>query len=47
MDTLDSSEASVSIAFEEIDSQDWGEKVYKPDIQDKWDKLYKTPGYTI
>jgi hypothetical protein len=25
--------------------KDWTEKVYKPDIQDKWDKLYKKPGY--
>lgn len=46
-DILQNSEASVSIAFEEIDARDWGEEVYKPDIQDKWETLYKKPGYTM
>jgi 4-oxalocrotonate tautomerase len=36
---------SVSVAMEEVQSQDWVEKVYKPDIRSKWDKLYKKPGY--
>lgn len=45
MDILHYGEESVSVALEEIKSQDWTEKVYKPDIQDKWDKLYKKPGY--
>ena len=27
------------------DGVDWIEKVYKPDIQSNWDKLYKKPGY--
>ena len=40
-------EESVSIAMEEVQSQDWAEKVYKPDIQNKWDKLYKKPGYHV
>jgi quercetin dioxygenase-like cupin family protein len=31
--------------MEEIKSQDWLDKVYKPDITSKWDKLYKKPGY--
>jgi 4-oxalocrotonate tautomerase len=38
-------EKSVSVAFEEIDPSDWAEKVYRPDILDKQDKLYKKPGY--
>jgi hypothetical protein len=25
-------------------SQDWLGKVYKPDVKNKWDKLYKKPG---
>ena len=37
-------EKSVSVAFEEIKETDWNEKVYKPDIQDKKDSLYKKPG---
>jgi 4-oxalocrotonate tautomerase len=33
------------VAFEEVEPQDWTETVYKPDIQNKWDKVYKKPGY--
>jgi 4-oxalocrotonate tautomerase len=47
MDVLTYGEESVSVGFEEIKSQDWKEKVYKPDIQDKWDKLYKKPRYEM
>ena len=47
MDVFDSGEESVSVGFEEIKSHDWKEKVYKPDIQDNWDKLYKKPGYEM
>ena len=45
MDILHYGEESVSVALEEVKSQDWVEKVYKPDIKDKWDKVYKKPGY--
>ena len=45
MDILHYGEESVSVAMEEVKPQDWVEKVYKPDIQNKWDKLYKKPGY--
>jgi 4-oxalocrotonate tautomerase len=38
-------EESVSVAIEEIQPQDWAEKVYKPDILSNWEKLYKKPGY--
>jgi 4-oxalocrotonate tautomerase len=38
-------EKSVSVAFEEIKPEDWAEKVYKPDILDNQEKLYKKPGY--
>ena len=38
-------EKSVSVAFEEIKLEDWAEKVYKPDILDSPEKLYKKPGY--
>ena len=38
---------SVSVAFEEISSREWAEKVYKPDILDNADKLYKKPGYDL
>jgi 4-oxalocrotonate tautomerase len=32
MDVLHYGDESVSVAFEEISSRDWAEKVYKPDI---------------
>jgi 4-oxalocrotonate tautomerase len=38
-------EESVSVAIEEIKPEDWPEKVYKPDILSKLEKLYKKPGY--
>lgn len=38
-------EKSVSVAFEEINQADWAEKVYRPEILNKQDKLYKKPGY--
>jgi len=47
MDILHYGEESVSVAMEEIKSQDWAVKVYNPDIQNKWDKLYKKPGYDV
>jgi 4-oxalocrotonate tautomerase len=45
MDILHYGEESVSVAMEEVKSQDWVEKVYQPDIKGNWDKLYKKPGY--
>ena len=47
MDVLNYGEESVSVGFEEVNSNDWKEKVYKPDVKDKWDKLYKKPGYEM
>jgi 4-oxalocrotonate tautomerase len=35
----------ISVVVEEIDSTEWPEKVYKPEILDKQDSLYKKPGY--
>jgi len=40
-------ESSVSVAIEEIKPADWAEKVYKPDILNKSEKLYKKPGYSM
>ena len=38
-------ERSVWVAFEEIEEEEWAEKVYKPDILNRKDSLYKKPGY--
>ena len=38
-------EESISVAMEEVEPKAWVEQVYKPEIKNKWDKLYKEPGY--
>lgn len=45
MTTLRYGEESVSVGLEEVDSRDWTEMVYKPDILAKRDTIYKKPGY--
>jgi len=45
MDILHYGDDSVSVAMEEVKSQDCVDKVYKPDIKKNWDTLYKKPGY--
>jgi 4-oxalocrotonate tautomerase len=45
MSVLNYGAESVSVGFEEVESQEWTEKVYRPDIKAKWDQLYKKPGY--
>jgi 4-oxalocrotonate tautomerase len=45
MTALDVEEKAVSVAVEEVRPEDWTEKVYRPDIQGEWDKLYIKPGY--
>jgi 4-oxalocrotonate tautomerase len=47
MDVFDYGEESVSVGFEEVTSREWKEKVYGPDIRDKWTTLYKKPGYEM
>lgn len=36
---------SVSVAIEDVEPQDWAERVYKPDILEKPQTIYKKPGY--
>jgi len=45
MSILESSEDSISVAIEEINPEDWVEKVYQPEILNNPEKLYKKPGY--
>jgi 4-oxalocrotonate tautomerase len=47
MEILHYGENSVSVALEEVEPQDWAEKVYKPEIQSKPENLYKKPGYDL
>ena len=44
---LNYGEESVSVTIEEVSAKDWAEKVYKPDIINKPEQLYKKPGYTM
>jgi 4-oxalocrotonate tautomerase len=36
---------SVSVTIEEVEKEEWADKVYQPDILNKKDLLYKEPGY--
>ncbi|RDS81922.1 tautomerase family protein [Dyella psychrodurans] len=47
MDVFRYGEAAVSVAMEEIDPNEWAERVYRTDIQDPPGKLYKKPGYQM
>ena len=47
MNVLNYGEESVSVAIEEVEPQDWKELVYKPDIVNKPEQLYKRPGYDL
>jgi 4-oxalocrotonate tautomerase len=45
MAILKHGEESVSVGIEDVEPQDWAEKVYKPDILGKPETIYKKPGY--
>lgn len=45
MDVLKYGEESVSVSLEEVKPEDWVEKVYKPDILENSENIYKKPGY--
>lgn len=47
MKVLNYGDASVSVAFEEVGADQWAENVYRPDIVDKPETLYKRPGYEM
>ena len=45
MNILHYGEESVSVAMEEIKPGEWAEKVYRAELNDNLDKLYKKPRY--
>ena len=47
MTVLNYGDESVSVALEEVKPEDWAEKVYKPDILNKPEQLFKKPGYDL
>jgi phenylpyruvate tautomerase PptA (4-oxalocrotonate tautomerase family) len=46
MSVLNYGEESVSVAMEEVEPDQWMDKVHKPDILGKPKQIYKKPGYT-
>jgi 4-oxalocrotonate tautomerase len=44
-DILDYGPDAVSVGFDEVPAQDWGARVFAPDILGKWNSLIKEPGY--
>lgn len=47
MEVLNYGAESVSVALQEVEPQDWAEKVFRPDIVAQSSNLYKQPGYTM
>ena len=47
MEIFNYGDESVSVAMEEIPAADWKDNVYKPDILDHPERLYKRPGYKM
>lgn len=47
MEIFGNEEESVSVSIVEIDPGRWKTEVYRPDILDKPDQLYKKPGYEM
>lgn len=45
MNTIGASESSISIAVEDVDPEEWTEKVYDPEIAGRAKTIYKKPGY--
>ncbi|MBP0577792.1 tautomerase family protein [Labrys sp. LIt4] len=45
IDSLNSQEKSISVSIEDVAEDEWTQKVYIPDIQDKPALVYKKPGY--
>lgn len=45
MAVLNCEEKWISVAMEEVPAPDWAEKVYKPDILNRPEGLYKKPEY--
>ena len=43
--TLGTGDDAGSVSIEDVAPKDWAQNVYRPDIADKPDQLYKKPGY--
>ncbi|OQB16090.1 MAG: 2-hydroxymuconate tautomerase [Firmicutes bacterium ADurb.Bin193] len=45
IETVGCSDDHISVAIEEYDRKEWGEKVFYPEIMANMDSLYKKPNY--
>ncbi|MDE3108307.1 MAG: tautomerase family protein [Acidobacteriota bacterium] len=45
LDVIKCDEKVISVAIEEVKPEDWPLQVYKPEILQNRDRLYKQPGY--
>lgn len=45
MNVFGSPEPAVSVSIEDVEKEVWADTVYKPDILDKPNELFKKPGY--
>ncbi|RDV03202.1 tautomerase family protein [Undibacter mobilis] len=45
IETLGSTDKSISVGIEDIKPENWGAEVYRPDIAAKLDTIFKAPGY--
>lgn len=45
LDVIKCDEKVISVAIEEVKPEDWPQQVYKPEILQNRDRLYKQPGY--
>lgn len=44
-ENLNIDKSTISVAIEEVPAENWAEEVYKKDIIDKQENLYRKPGY--
>jgi 4-oxalocrotonate tautomerase len=47
MEILNYGEESISVAMQEVKPRNWAEHVFKPEIQNRIEQLYKKPGYDL
>ncbi|MCB0524305.1 MAG: tautomerase family protein [Lewinellaceae bacterium] len=47
MSVIGYKEESFSVAIEDVEPKDWAQQVYKPDIMEQQEKIYKAPGYSM
>ena len=47
MEILHYGEESISVAMQEVKPQNWAREVYRPEIENNIEQLYKKPGYGL